>query len=414
MALTDVNETEIGNSVGVSYLMEKRQLRSLAIKTTLLTLLTFGIYRFWARTRLRNYFWSCVAPDGHPFEYDGKGLEKFLGFLIAVAVLAVYLGILQLLLTFAGMSLFTAVDDTADELQQLAVTYIAFGALLPLIFYAQYRARRYKLSRTRWRGIRFGMDKGAWGYALRGIGFTIVTILTVGILWPLQTFRLEKYKADRTWYGDVKFEQNGKWTMLYPAMKHILLGLLIVIAGGVFAAGGEWARVSDDSFTGGSGTGFGAFVVFVGAFWIYAGFAYYRVHSFRKLTAHKTLGETVTFTSMPRTRSLIGIFIGGGFVAGIVAAVLGFAIGGVLTYLVVKMLGIQELAIFTSGIGFLIYFLALSVLSLLMITEPMIRHFAHNTTIQNAAALVQVKQRDGDDFAEAEGFADALDLGAGF
>ncbi|PIB23310.1 hypothetical protein BFP76_09720 [Amylibacter kogurei] len=394
--------------------MEKPELRRLAIKTTLLTLITLGIYRFWARTRLRNYFWSCVAPDGQPLEYDGKGLEKFLGFLIAVAVLAIYLGILQLLLTFAGMSLFTAVDDTADELQQLAVTYIAFAALLPLIFYAQYRARRYKLSRTRWRGIRFGMDKGAWGYALRGIGYTILSILTLGILWPLQTFRLETYKTDRTWYGDVKFEQNGNWTMLYPAMKHILFGVLFIIAGGFLAASGEWSRASNGTYQGGSGTGFGAFVMFVGAFWIYAGFAYYRVHSFRKLTEHKTLGETVTFTSLPRTRSLIGIFIGGGFVAGIVAAVLGFAIGGALTYLVVKMLGMQELAIFTSGIGFLIYFLALSVLSLLMITEPMIRHFVQNTAIHNAAALAEVKQRDGDDFAEAEGFADALDLGAGF
>jgi len=98
------------DALNVEYTGQGRPLFNLAFKTAFLTLITLGVYRFWARTRLRKYFWSAVAPGGHSFEYDGRGLEKFLGFLIAVVVLAFYLGIIQVLLTFAGMSLFATVN----------------------------------------------------------------------------------------------------------------------------------------------------------------------------------------------------------------------------------------------------------------------------------------------------------------
>ena len=45
----------------------------------LLTLITLGLYRFWARTRVRRYMWSATSPGGDPFEYTGTGLEKLLG-----------------------------------------------------------------------------------------------------------------------------------------------------------------------------------------------------------------------------------------------------------------------------------------------------------------------------------------------
>lgn len=61
------------------------------LKTSLLTLVTLGIYRFWAKTRVRKYFWSSVVGEGDGFEYTGTGIEKILVFLVAVVVLAIYL-----------------------------------------------------------------------------------------------------------------------------------------------------------------------------------------------------------------------------------------------------------------------------------------------------------------------------------
>ncbi|MGB0797738.1 MAG: DUF898 family protein, partial [Planktomarina sp.] len=85
------------NPLSVSFHVDTGRLFWLAIKTTLLTVITLGVYRFWARTRIRRYIWSAIRPGGDEFEYTGTGLEKFLGFLLAVVILAVYLGILQVL-----------------------------------------------------------------------------------------------------------------------------------------------------------------------------------------------------------------------------------------------------------------------------------------------------------------------------
>ncbi|MDG0985794.1 MAG: DUF898 family protein, partial [Planktomarina sp.] len=201
-----------------SFLPENSKFFWLAVWTGALTVVTLGIYRFWARTRMRRYIWSSIVAEGDSFEYTGTGLEKFLGFLIALVVLAVYLGVLQVVLSFIGFSLWGAISSKpngpTDILMQLGATYGTGLAVLPLIFFAQYRARRYMLSRTRWRGLRFSMDPAAVGYAWRALLYFGLSIVTLGALMPLATFRLEKYMTDRMWYGDASFEQEGQWTAL--------------------------------------------------------------------------------------------------------------------------------------------------------------------------------------------------------
>ena len=58
-----------------------------------LNVLTFGFYRFWARTRLRHYFWSQSEMFGDRFEYDGRGLELFLGFLFIAFIVLLPIGV---------------------------------------------------------------------------------------------------------------------------------------------------------------------------------------------------------------------------------------------------------------------------------------------------------------------------------
>ena len=50
----------------------------------LLTVLTLGIWRFWARTRLRRHVWQHLSLDGQRLEYTGTGGELFRGFLLAL------------------------------------------------------------------------------------------------------------------------------------------------------------------------------------------------------------------------------------------------------------------------------------------------------------------------------------------
>lgn len=194
----------------------------LALRTSILTVLTAGIYRFWARTRIRRFIWSTISVEGDALEYTGTGLEKFLGFLVAVVVLAVYLGLVQLILLWFGLHYVFRPRNPAEMIMQAAVFYLSFFAVLPLMIFARFRARRYMLARTRFRSIRFGMEGSAWGYVGRTLWYGFLTIITLGIHLPRQTFNLERYKTDHSWFGDRQFEQKGHWQDLWRATHHNL------------------------------------------------------------------------------------------------------------------------------------------------------------------------------------------------
>ncbi|MFM5914129.1 MAG: DUF898 family protein, partial [Chakrabartia godavariana] len=59
----------------------------IAASNLLLTFVTLGVYRFWATTRERQYFWSRTRFIDDTLEWTGKGKELFLGFIMAIAAL---------------------------------------------------------------------------------------------------------------------------------------------------------------------------------------------------------------------------------------------------------------------------------------------------------------------------------------
>ena len=52
-------------------------------------------------------------------------------------------------------------------------------------------------------------------------------------------------------------------------------------------------------------------------------------------------------------------------------------------------------------------------LSFIMITQPIIAHVVGNAELFGAEHLDAIQQRAADEGADAEGFADALDIGGG-
>jgi len=395
MALADLSTEFVGR---------RGRLFKLALVTSVLTVLTLGIYRFWMKTRLRRFYWSSIRPGGHPFESLGEPLEKLLGFLVAVVVLAFYIGVVNLILMFASFSLLNG---------PVAAYALSFVGIIPIIFYAQYRARRYVLARTRWRGIRFGLDPGAWGYALRAMGHWLITLLSAGLLWPRMTFWLEKYRTDRTWFGDLQLNQGGTWTMLYPAAKHLVIGVVLT---GLVAL---WFYLSENEAILGLLTITVSYLVF--------GVVYYRVNAFRILTGAKT-ADGLALVSAPRTGRVIGIYIGGSIL--IYLCLLGVLIGGLVIIAIVAgavagnfdidamfeaTAGSRVPAGLAIGLGLLAYFaffILIGVLNHVFLTMPLLKHYAETMTVTGTERLTRVAQRDRDASAEAEGFAEALDLGA--
>jgi len=382
------------------YAGQKAPLFGLALRTGLLTVLTLGFYRFWMKTRIRRYYWSSIRPGGAPLEYVGTATEKLQGFLTAVVVLAFYIGVVNLVLMFFSFSLF----------QGGAPAYaLSFVGLVPIYFFAQYRARRYLLARTRWRGIRFGLEPGVAGYVWRAFVHWAITILTLGILWPRMTFALEKYRTDRTFYGDHRFEQTGRWTSLMGAMKHVYLAV------GLISAGSFATALSDEPIW--------LVATGMGMLWLPLGLAYWKAESFRRLTEGKRLGE-MGFRCKPRPGRVFGIYLGGWFaMSGIFSGVF-FVFGmvvGLLALLVDPTIFIEDNVLDLPAwvfplVGLVLYFamfLLGGVLRQVFITLPLARYFSEVTVITGAEGLGAVHQRARDEFAEAEGFADALPLGDG-
>ena len=391
-------------SLPVQYHKDGNAIFKLGFKTGLLTFATLGIYRFWQKTRIRKFIWSSTSAGGDSFEYTGTGLEKFIGFLIAIVFLAVYLGIIQMVLFYFGLSILEEPNpyDPMSAVRFFGAFYLSFFAVLPFLLYALYRARRYKMARTRWRGIRFGMDKGAWGYAFRAIGYGLLSVVTLGILSPLATFQLEKYMTDRSHFGDARFEQGGKWTGLYPALKHVLIGIGILLIGGICMA-----LVSEI---------LGGLVAVVGYFWVFIGFIYYQVHSFAYLTRHKTLAGRITFDSQPRTGEVLKTYIIGGLAVGILAAIAFGILGAVVAGMGAGFgpganTGSLVFMGLTVLVGYVLVLTLVQALGLSMITQPILAHFIETITIGNPEALNAIRQREAETGIDAEGFADALDIG---
>lgn len=377
---------------------QSKALFQLYLKTAFLTLITLGIYRFWAKTRIRSYVWSAASAEGDSFEYTGTGLEKFLGFLMAVVILAIYLGIVQILLLFVGLSFSYEAETVVQQAQQIAIIYITLLAVLPLFLFAQYRARRYKMARTRWRGIRFGMENGAWGYAVRALWYYFLVLITFGILTPLATFRLEKYMADRSWYGSAQFVQEGRWQALYRGMRHIFIGIALTIIGPIL----------------GAVTGQAAFglVVALGYLWLTIGIVAYRIHALNYLTNNKVLSGRIRFRSDAQAGSVVQIALIGGFVIGLVGlVVLGVAVGILSSLGQTALSGVAVFGLILAALLYVLAFLLMGGLNLVMIVQPTMAHVIGHISLQGAEHLALIQQRAADQGADAEGFADALDVG---
>ena len=205
-----------------------------------LTIATLGIYRFWAKTRIRRYLWNHLSVLDDRLEYTGTGKELLLGFLLVVGGI-----LLPLLLIPELISLAIDAPPSAEP---------AFGGFQFLILYlllpiAIFRARRYRLSRTAWRGIRGGQSGSALNYAWKVHLYNFLNVITLSLFTPVKVTRLAAYRLNNTWIGSQRLEFEGRSGELYPAyfgaigLYLLIFILAILLAGGLIAVFGLGAAV---------------------------------------------------------------------------------------------------------------------------------------------------------------------------
>jgi uncharacterized membrane protein YjgN (DUF898 family) len=182
-----------------SFSGDRNEFIRLTAKGAGLELVTAGFYRFWLATDIRRHLWSNTLIDGDAAEYTGRGKELLIGFLFAMAILVpIYLAYFLIGIEVERFKEFASFP--------LILAFYAFGQ------FAIYRARRYRLTRTIWRGVRFWMDGSGWAYAWRAVLWGFLVIATLGFALPWREAALERYKMRHSYYGDLQgdFEGTGK------------------------------------------------------------------------------------------------------------------------------------------------------------------------------------------------------------
>ena len=205
----------------------------LLIRGAVLLAVTLGIYRFWLATDIRRYLWSNTEVTGESLEYTGTPSELLIGFLIAIAILVpVYVAFFVVALNLGPIGQFMGV--------------LGFPILAFLGHVAVYRARRYRLTRTVLRGIRFHQTGAAWRYAVCALFWWTIAALTLGLAYPFGQAALERLKLRHTYYGNLQGQFVGAgWRLFLRGllMWVLVMGPLVVAIAYPFVMGIDWDAV---------------------------------------------------------------------------------------------------------------------------------------------------------------------------
>lgn len=272
----------------------------LALSNLLLNVITLSLWRFWGKTRVRRQLWADTVIWGDAAEYTGTGRELLLGFLVAlIAVfspLLIALGAAQAAVEagngWAGLAVF---------LIQMAMVVLAAAGL--------YRARRYQLSRTVWRGIRGGQGGEAWRYGLKFLGVSFSTFLTLGWALPWAEMTLARYRWANTTFGDCRFDCDATARPLYKRFAALWLSGVMFLVGIALVIGAFWTQLDDpDRMVGLIAAGY-ALALPWALLTIAVPFAWYRAGFLRHLVA-RTRFDGVSFALDATTGSLMRLAFG--------------------------------------------------------------------------------------------------------
>lgn len=360
----------------VSFSGERGVFRRLVTRGALLELVTLGFYRFWLATDIRRHLWAHTSVDGDPAEYTGHARELLIGFLVAMAILVpVYLA-------------YFLVGLEAERLQAFASIPLVLFLYLFSEF-AKYRARRYRMTRTVWRGLRFSMGGSGWSYSWRAGLWSLLVVITAGLALPWRQAALERYKMRHTSYGTLQGRFEGTGGQFFK--RAWFLWLLALPAA---------ALVIPLPFL------YGAFKAIEWRWWVSnIGFGDVKFHSSLERGALiGTYWKVVGWSALLAV--LMGLWLGGVFY---IASDMIDVVGTPEQRAIAVM---QHPAVMVGmGLGYLLAAIAFGAVMRLYLNCDVWAKIAGSTSVLNLAAAENVIGQGAAADALGEGFADSLDIG---
>jgi len=388
----------------------------LLIRGNALVAVTLGIYRFWLSTDMRRFLWSNTVIGGESLEYTGRGIELFLGFLIAIAVL------LPLYIVFAVIPFLIPGLAERNASGSMLIIVLAF-----LGQFAIYRARRYRLTRTVFRGVRLHQSGSAWAYAFRSSGWWILIFWTLGLVYPWAEASLERYKMRHTFYGDLPGHFTATGGRLF--VRGIVLWLIVVgpmLAALFVAPFFDWSALDAALSKRDIGAGHSKMAgvgVLAGAAVIWAVLAALALYpAFQAMATRWWLSGVrfgdIALTSSLRTGQIYGIWLR--FLLGVLV----FAIAAALILALVPISwnqlakgahlssGLQLVAAGFALVAYLVIVLAYSTIYQVIVKLSLWRVAVESLEISNFHMVELVKAEGQQSSPFGEGLADALNVGS--
>jgi len=175
-----------------------RSLYGVFMTNSFLTLVTLGLYSFWGRVRVREYFHSQTSFAGGRFAYHGTGKELLIGWAKA-------LGVFGLPYVF-----FSALPFMWKGVPEIVPHTIAGLLLLVFIPIAVVGAHRYRLSRTSLRSIRFSFRGRVRDYMKLWLKGSLLSVATLGFYYPYFENARRAFLVSHSYYGNQPFHYDGQ------------------------------------------------------------------------------------------------------------------------------------------------------------------------------------------------------------
>ena len=167
----------------------------------LLTLVTLGIYSFWAKIKVRQYIVNNIELVGRNFSFRASGFRLFLAALVFLLISFIVFGV------FFWVSYLFSSNFIINIL-----AWLLFDIFIVFLFFLMvFRSFRYRMQRTFWCGVNFCV-KGGFGFifAVQSMVLLVVSILTLGVLLPYLHEHIAAFKINNSRYGDGKFLFRSK------------------------------------------------------------------------------------------------------------------------------------------------------------------------------------------------------------
>ena len=300
----------------------------------------------------------------------------------------------------------------------LGLIYVVFAYLVGI---AIYRAQRYRLARTRWRGIRGSLEGNPQSYAWTYFWTLLLIPFTLGWIVPWRVTKLQSRLTNNIRFGDRPLRFDAASGPLYGPFALLWFGAILLYPGGIAViAAYMYPKVLAARQAGSPYIPNQQDIVVIIAVVLIAGFlfalvsAWYQARTINHFANH-THFENARFSGQLTATGLIWLTISNYIILLAGAVVL----AGLVFAIIYPFIGWSELRApegaavrqVLGGILPLIVILGLTLFAPI-VQARVAGYIVHNLAIEGTAPLDEIAQSSGADVKYGEGLAEAFDVDA--